>query len=71
MMEFFLFVTASRTVLRSTQSPVHMGTGGYYSGVKRSGRETDHSPSSSVEVKYAWSYTFIPPLHLDSVVEKR
>jgi hypothetical protein len=29
-------------------------------GVKRPGREADHSPHSSAEAKNAWSYTFIP-----------
>jgi hypothetical protein len=29
-------------------------------GVKRPGREADHSPPSSVEVKNAWSYTSTP-----------
>jgi hypothetical protein len=29
-------------------------------GVKRPGREADHSPPSSDEVKYAWSYTSTP-----------
>jgi hypothetical protein len=30
-------------------------------GVKRIGRETDHSPASSAEVKNAWSYTSTQP----------
>jgi hypothetical protein len=30
-------------------------------GVKRSGRETDHSPPSSAEVKKTWVYIFTPP----------
>jgi hypothetical protein len=30
------------------------------SGVKRPGREADHSPPSSAEVKNAWSYTSTP-----------
>jgi hypothetical protein len=29
--------------------------------VKRPGREADHSPPSSAEVKNAWSYTSTPP----------
>jgi len=29
-------------------------------GVMRSGREVDHSPPSSAEVKNTWSYTFTP-----------
>jgi len=36
-----------------------MGTRGYLLGVKRPGREADHSPPSSVEVN-AWSYTATP-----------
>jgi hypothetical protein len=36
-----------------------VGTGGSYLGVKRPGREADHSPSSSVEVKNGGA---IPPL---------
>jgi hypothetical protein len=34
-----------------------MGTTGFSLGAKRSGREADHSPPSSAEVKNAWSYT--------------
>jgi hypothetical protein len=35
-----------------------MGTGGSFSGVKRPGREADHSPPTSVEVKKIWNYTY-------------
>jgi hypothetical protein len=35
-------------------------TSGSFLGVKRPGREADHSPPSSAEVKNAWSYTFSP-----------
>jgi hypothetical protein len=31
-------------------------------GVKRPGREVDHSPATSAEVKQIWLYTSIPPL---------
>jgi hypothetical protein len=34
-----------------------MGTGGPFPGVKRQGREADHSPTSSAEVKKMWIYT--------------
>jgi len=34
-----------------------MGTGALSPGVKRPGREADHSPPSSAEVKNAWIYT--------------
>jgi hypothetical protein len=40
----FLFTTVSRMAL----------------GVKQPGRETDHSPPSSAEVKNVWSYTSAP-----------
>jgi hypothetical protein len=34
-----------------------MGTGGSFPGVKLQGREADHSPPTSVEVKKMWIYT--------------
>jgi hypothetical protein len=42
-----------------TGSGVHptsykMGTGGSFPGVKRQGREADHSPLTSAEVKKMW-----------------
>jgi hypothetical protein len=37
-------------------------------GVKRPGREADHTPPSSAEVKNVWSYTSTPPIRLDGVV---
>jgi hypothetical protein len=37
-----------------------MGTGAPSLGVKQPGREADHSPPSSAEVKNAWSYTSTP-----------
>jgi hypothetical protein len=39
-----------------------VGTRGSSPGVKRLGREADHSPPSSAEIKNAWSYTSIPQL---------
>jgi hypothetical protein len=38
-----------------------MGTGGSTRGVKRLGREADHPPPTSAEVKKAWVYTSTPP----------
>jgi hypothetical protein len=38
-----------------------MGTGGSFPGVKRPGREADHSPPTSAEVKKMWIYTPTPP----------
>jgi hypothetical protein len=37
-----------------------MGTGGFFPGIKRHGREADHSPPTSVEVKKMPIYTFTP-----------
>jgi hypothetical protein len=38
-----------------------MGTGALSMGVKRPGREADHSPSSSAEVKKMLIHTSTPP----------
>jgi hypothetical protein len=56
----FLFTIASRTVLGPTQPPIQRVPGAPSLGVKRPGREADHSPPSSAEVKNAWSYTCTP-----------
>jgi hypothetical protein len=56
----FLFVTVTRTALGPTQ-PLSIGYHGLFTwGVKRLGRETDHSPPSSAEAKNEWSYTSTP-----------
>jgi hypothetical protein len=49
-----------------TGSGVHptsypMSTGGSFPGVKLPGRETDHGPEPSAEVKKMWIYTSTPP----------
>jgi hypothetical protein len=38
-----------------------MGTGGSFPGLKRQGREANHSPTTSAEVKKMSIYTSIPP----------
>jgi hypothetical protein len=46
-----------------------MGTERSSPGVKRSGREADHSPPASAEVKIMWIYTPTPPyasMHRDN-----
>jgi hypothetical protein len=52
----FLFDTVSRPALGSTQPPIKWVPGTLSLEVKRPGREADHSPPSSAEVKNAWSY---------------
>jgi hypothetical protein len=50
--------TASRTALGSTQPPIQWVPGALSLGVKRPGREADHSPPSSAEVKNTWNYNY-------------
>jgi hypothetical protein len=52
--------TACRTALGSTQPPIQWVPGALSLGVKRPGREADHSPPSNTEVKNACSYTSTP-----------
>jgi len=54
--------------LRPIQPPVQWVPGVLSLGVKRQGREAEHSPASSVEVKIAWSYTSTPTTRLHGVV---
>jgi hypothetical protein len=61
----FLFTTASRTALGSTQPPIQWVPGSPFLGVKRSGSEADHSPPSSAEVK---RHNFTFTLRLYSIV---
>jgi hypothetical protein len=48
-----------------SQPPIQSVPGALSVAVKRSGREADHSPPSSAEVK---NYTSIPPICLRDVV---
>jgi hypothetical protein len=45
----------------STQPPIKWVQGTLSPGVKRPGRETDHSTLASAEVKKMWIYTSTPP----------
>jgi hypothetical protein len=42
--------------------------GAFTPGVKRPGREANHSPQSSAEVENPWSHTSTPPIRLYDVV---
>jgi hypothetical protein len=46
----FFFTTVSRPVLGPTQPPVQWASGSLSLGLKRPGREADHSPPSVAEV---------------------
>jgi hypothetical protein len=55
----FHFSISSRPALGSTQPPIKW-VGGPFPGVKWQGREADHSPPTSAEVKKMWIYTSTP-----------
>jgi hypothetical protein len=50
-LRIFSFTTAFRTTLGPTQPPIQWARGALSLEVERPGREADHSPTSSVEVK--------------------
>jgi hypothetical protein len=56
----FLLCTSSRPALKPTQPPIHWIPGILSSEVKPPGREADHSPPPSAEVKKMWIYTSTP-----------
>jgi hypothetical protein len=56
----FLFSTSCRPALGPTQPPIQWVTGTLSPEVKRPGREANHSPPTSAEVKNMWIYTFTP-----------
>jgi hypothetical protein len=62
------FAAASRPALGPTQPPIQWVQGALSPGVKRSGREVDHSPAPSDEVKNAWSCYPHSPIRLQGVV---
>jgi hypothetical protein len=57
----FLFSTSSRSALGPTQPPIQWVPRALFPGIKRLGREADHSPPASAEVKKMWIYTSTPP----------
>jgi hypothetical protein len=60
-MGIFLFTTASRTALGLTQPPIQWVQGALSLWIKRPGREADHSPPSSAEVKERLELYFHSP----------
>jgi hypothetical protein len=66
---FLLATTAvSRPALGPTQPPIQWVPGALSLGVKRPGREADHSPPPTTELKNAWSNTSTPPIRLHGAV---
>jgi hypothetical protein len=63
----FLFASASRPALGSTQTPIQWVTGALFPGLKRPGCEADYSPPSRADVKNSWRYTF-SPIHLRGMI---
>jgi hypothetical protein len=57
----FLFSTSSTQALVPIQSAIECIQGALSPGVKRQGREVEHSPPTSAEVKKMWIYTSTPP----------
>jgi hypothetical protein len=64
----FLFAMAFRASLGPNQPPIKWVPGALSSEVKRPGSVDDHSPSSSAEIKKAWSYISTSPIRLHGVV---
>jgi hypothetical protein len=56
----FIFSTLSRPSRGPTQPPIQWVPGALSPGVKRQGREADHLPPTSAEVKKMWIYTSTP-----------
>jgi hypothetical protein len=56
MVKSFQFSILSRQTLGPNQSPIQWVTEAFSPGVKRQGREADHSPQTSAEVKKTWIY---------------
>jgi hypothetical protein len=67
--EIFIFATLVFILaLGPTQAHMQLVPGVLTLGVKRPGREADHSPPSSADVKNSWSYTSTPQMRLHGVV---
>jgi hypothetical protein len=65
---FLLVGTSPKSTLGPTQPPIQCEPGALSPEIKRLGREADHSPPSSAEVKNSWSYIPIPRLRLHGMV---
>jgi hypothetical protein len=64
MFKNFLFYTSSRPDLGPTQPPIQWVPGAASLRVQRRGREADHSPKSSAEVKNGGATPPLPRLFM-------
>jgi hypothetical protein len=64
----FFFTTASRKAVGPTQPPIQWVPGALSLGIKRLGRETDHLPLSSAEIKDWVELYLYSPIRLHGVV---
>jgi hypothetical protein len=62
------FTTVSTLALGPTKPPIQWMPGALSLGVKRPGREADHSPPTIAKVKNMWSYTSTLPICPHGVV---
>jgi hypothetical protein len=65
---FLTFTLLSRPALGYTQPPIQWVPGALSPGVKRSGREADHSPPASAKVKKNVDLHIHSPICLPGVV---
>jgi hypothetical protein len=69
MVNNFLFFTSSRPAVGSTQPPIQWVPAVLSPGVKRLGRENDHSPRTNADVKKMCIYISTPPYAVAELVE--
>jgi hypothetical protein len=62
------FSTSSRPALGPTQPPIQRVPAALFPGVRRPGREADHSPPTTAEIKNTSIYTSTPPDAFKGVV---
>jgi hypothetical protein len=67
----FLFSTLVRLAQGSTQPPIQCVLGTLSPGVKRLGREADHSPPASAEVQKMWIYVDLESILKSQKVETK
>jgi hypothetical protein len=65
------FTTVSRQALGPNQPPIQWAPGVLSLGVKRPGREADHSPPSSAEVKQRNNFTLLLLENIKKVFEMK